>query len=173
MTKILRAAVTVGLLGISSVAFAEDKLTDPQIAHAAYTADNLDIRYAHLALAVSENPKVREFAELMIRDHSAANASALALVKKLNVTPQDNGFSQSLNKNGDAKIAEFKKLSGAEFDKAYAANELGYHKVVVKTVAESWIPSIQNAEFKKFMTDANEIFKVHESHAEMLVAAVK
>ena len=31
-----------------------------------YTADSIDIRYAHLALAISKNPVVREFAEFMI-----------------------------------------------------------------------------------------------------------
>ena len=38
---------------------AEDpsKLNDLQIAHVAYTADNIDIRYAHLALALTSNPK--------------------------------------------------------------------------------------------------------------------
>ena len=61
----------------------EDGPSDMQIAHIAYTAGTLDIRYAHLALAISENPKVREFAELMLRDHAAVNDQAVALLTKL------------------------------------------------------------------------------------------
>jgi putative membrane protein len=152
---------------------AADPLSDVEIAHAAYTADNLDIAYAKIALEKSKTPAVREFAELMIKDHTAANEAALALVKKLGVTPKDNAFSQALAKNGDAKQAELRGLSAAAFDKAYAQNELGYHQVVVKTVAEQWIPTIQNAEFKKFMTDANEIFKVHQAHAQHMVDSLK
>ena len=76
---------------------AAPKLNDLEIAHIAYTAGAIDIRYAHLALALSENPEVRNFAELMIRDHTAVNNKALALVQKLQITPQDNPMSQQLN----------------------------------------------------------------------------
>src|SRR6516165_3172952 len=161
-----------GLL-LSSPSSAADSLSDVEIAHAAYTADDLDIAYAKIALEKSKTPAVRDFAELMVKDHTAANTAALALVKKLGVTPKDNAFSQALAKNGEAKKTELRGLSGAAFDKAYAQNELGYHQVVVKTVAEQWIPTIQNAEFKKFMTDANEIFKVHMSHAQHMVDGLK
>ena len=58
------------------------EINDLQIAHTAYTAGAIDIRYAHLALALSDNPEVRQFAELMIRDHTAVNKKALALVEK-------------------------------------------------------------------------------------------
>lgn len=164
-------ALTLALAG-ASPAWAAG-LTDPQIAHAAYTADALDIAYAQIALQKTQNPEVRRFAELMIKDHTAANEAALALVKKLGVAPKDNAFSQTLARNGEAKKAELRSLSGAAFDQAYAQNEYAYHGVVVKTVAEDWIPTIQNAEFKKFMTDANDIFRAHLEHAGHMVAALK
>jgi putative membrane protein len=173
-SRMLPALALLGAtLVMGSPLKAADSLSDVEIAHAAYTADDLDIAYAKIALEKSQTPAIREFAQLMVKDHTAANEAALALVKKLGVTPKDNAFSQTLAKNGEAKKAELRGLSGAAFDKAYAQNELGYHKVVVKTVAEQWIPTIQNAEFKKFMTDANEIFKVHEAHAQHMVNGLK
>ena len=63
---------------------------DAQIAHIAYTAGQLDIAAAKQALAKTHNKEVRSFAEEMVRDHTAVNNQALALVKKLGVTPQDN-----------------------------------------------------------------------------------
>jgi putative membrane protein len=169
----LLAGIVLMSFSLARVAVAADKLSDAEIAHAAYTADDLDVAYAKIALEKSKTPAIREFAQLMIRDHTAANEAALALVKKLGVTPKDNGFSQTLIKNGEAKKKELRGLSGAAFDKAYAQNELGYHKIVVKTVAEEWIPTIDNADFKKFMTDANEIFKAHLKHAQMTVNGLK
>lgn len=172
--KPLSALALAGLLAIVGAGpAAAESLSDPQIAHAAYTADELDIAYAKIALEKTKNTEVRRFAELMIKDHTAANEAALALVKKLGATPQDNLFSQTLVKNGEAKKAELRRLSGAAFDKAYAQNEFAYHDVVVKTVADQWIPTIQNAEFKKFMTDANEIFKVHLAHAKHMTESLK
>lgn len=166
-------AIAAAALTSNAPSRAADSLSDVEIAHAAYTADDLDIAYAKIALEKSQTPAIRDFAQLMIKDHTAANESALALVKKLGVTPKDNPFSQTLVKNGDAKKSELRGLSGAAFDRAYAQNELAYHQIVVKTVADQWVPSIQNAEFKKFMTDANEIFKVHLNHAQHVVDGLK
>lgn len=73
-----------------------EDLNGPEIAHVAYTADSIDIRYAHLALAISKDPAIHAFAKTMIRDHSAVNRKALALMNKLNVSPQDNFLSRSL-----------------------------------------------------------------------------
>ena len=72
--------------------------TDPQIAHIAYTAGNIDIDAAKLALKKSHNKAVRDFASEMVRDHQAVNEKALALVKKLNVTPEQNATSEGLTK---------------------------------------------------------------------------
>src|SRR6185437_5194936 len=112
-------AAAVALAISSSPGFAADKPTDPQIAHIAYTAGDIDIKAAKLALEKSHNKDVRAFADDMVRDHQAVNDKALALVKKLNVTPEDNGTSKSLTEQADGKRAELSKLSGAAFDKAY------------------------------------------------------
>jgi putative membrane protein len=82
----------------STATMAEDaKPNDAQIAHIAYTAGQIDIKAAQLALQKSKNKEVRDFAENMVRDHTAVNDQALALVKKLNVTPQDNDTSKGLS----------------------------------------------------------------------------
>src|SRR5580700_9586810 len=104
--------------------------TDPQIAHIAYTAGQLDIEAAKQALSRSTNKDVRAFAEGMVSDHATVNDKALGLVKKLKVTPEDNDTSRALTKQAAEKRAELAKLSGAAFDKAYIDNEVAYHKTV-------------------------------------------
>lgn len=154
-------------------AMAQDKMNDLQIAHTAYTAGQLDIRYAHLALAVSDNDAVRAFAETMIRDHTAVNEAAVALITELNVTPEDNDLSRALVDGAAAKRAEFMALSGNAFDCAYAANELGYHQVVNQTVEGKFIPWATVEPLKALLSDALVTFKVHEGHAEEMVAGLQ
>jgi putative membrane protein len=116
---------------LSAPGFAQGaKPTDPQIAHIAYTAGVLDVEAGKQALAKSKNKEVREFAEGMVRDHTAVNKQALDLVKKLKVTPEDNDTSRALSKQAKAKHDELAKLDGAAFDKAYIANEVAFHKTV-------------------------------------------
>jgi putative membrane protein len=158
---------------LAGSAFAQAKLTDPQIAHIAYTAGQLDIEAAKQALTKSNNKEVRAFAENMVRDHSAVNKQALALVKKLNVTPEDNATSQALIKQAAAERAKLAKLKGAAFDKAYVDNEVAYHKTVNGALKTQLIPSASNAELKSLLETGLKIFRGHEQHAEMVDAKLK
>lgn len=169
--KVLTGFSVMLIFGCATVGAAEDpaNLNDLEIAHVAYTADNIDIRYAHLALALSENPAILEFAQTMIRDHEAVNEQALALLAKLGVNAQDNFLSQSLNTGAEELINEMSQLRGAEFDRRYAENELAYHKAVNNLVENVFIPNIDNAEVKALFEAGLQIFKTHEGHADMMV----
>jgi putative membrane protein len=147
--------------------------TDPQIAHIAYTAGTIDVAQADQALAKSKNAEVRSFAEEMKRDHTAVNDKALALVKKLGVTPQDNPTSQSISKASHDKMAELAKLNGAAFDKAYIANEVAYHKTVNGALSSTLIPNAKNPELKGLLQTGLKLFTEHQHHAEHIAMTVK
>ena len=106
----------------------------------------------------------------MVRDHTAVNEKALALVKKLNVTPADNNTSQALSKRATDKHAELAKLNGAAFDKAYIDNEVAYHKTVNTALSSTLIPDAQNAELKALLQSGLTLFQSHQKHAEQLAA---
>jgi putative membrane protein len=159
---------------LSAPAFAQgEKPTDPQIAHIAYTAGQLDIEAAKQALAKSKNKEVRAFANDMVRDHTEVNKQALALVKKLNVKPEDNDTSRALSKQAAAKRAEFAKLQGAAYDKAYVDNEVAYHKTVNGALESTLIPSASNAELKSLLQTGLKLFQGHQQHAEHVAADVQ
>jgi len=159
---------------LSSPALAEGiKLTDPQIAHIAYTAGVIDVTAGKQALSKASNKEVKAFAENMVRDHEAVNKLALDLVKKLNVTPEDNDVSKGLSKQAADKSAELSKLSGAVFDKAYVANEIAFHKAVNGALETQLIPSASNTELKSLLQTGLKIFQGHEQHAEHIAAGLK
>ncbi len=170
-----RASLFAGalLLASSFGALAADKPSDPQIAHIAYTAGVIDMKAAEQALAISKNEAVREFATSMVNDHKAVNDQALALVAKLGVTPEDNDTSKGLAAQAEAKSAELAKLSGADFDKAYVANEVAYHKAVNGALADLLIPSASNAELKSLLETGLKIFQGHQMHAEHVAESLK
>ena len=173
MMKFVASLAVVLATTVPALAENPADLNDLEIAHVAYTADNIDIRYAHLALALSSNPDIHAFARTMISDHEAVNVAALELLDKLGATAQDNFLSQSLNANAEKIIDGFVKLRGAEFDRAYAENELAYHRAVNELVADVFIPNIDHPEVKALFQQGLEIFLVHEGHAEMMVEGLK
>lgn len=147
--------------------------TDPQIAHIAYTAGVLDIAAARQALKMSHNSTVRSFAKEMVRDHRAVNDKALALVKKLHVTPQANPTSEGLTKAADAERAKLAKLKGAAFDRGYINNEVAYHKTVNGALQSTLIPSAHNGELKSLLETGLKLFQEHQAHAEQVAAKLK
>src|SRR5215471_12160084 len=149
------------------------KLTDPRIVHIAYTAGVIDVTAGKQALTKASNKEVKAFAENMVRDHEAVNTQTLDLVKKLNVTPEDNDTSKALSKQAADKLAELGKLSGAAYDKAYVANEVAYHKTVNGALEKQLIPSSSNAELKSLLQTGLKIFQGHEQHAEHVAASLK
>jgi putative membrane protein len=168
-------AVFAALCLMTGAAFAQGaaKPTDPQIAHIAYTAGQIDIAAAKQAIAKTKNKEVRAFADDMLRDHAAVNKQALALVAKLKVKPEDNETSRALTKAAADKSAELAKLSGAAFDKAYVANEVAYHKTVNGALETVLIPSASNAELKSLLQTGLKIFQGHQQHAEHVAATLK
>jgi len=132
----------------------------------------VDIAAGKQALAKSHDKAVRAFAQEMVRDHTAVNKQALALVKKLHVTPEDNPTSQALARGGKDKLAELAKLNGHAFDKAYADNEVAYHRTVNGALETTLIPNAQNAELKSLLQTGLKLFREHQQHAEHLAAGL-
>ena len=100
LTKLSAAFAAICMLSRSAPLRGGREANRPSVAHIAYTAGEIDIEAAKQALAKSRNKEVRAFAQQMVRDHTAVNKQALALVKKLKVTPEDNDTSRSLLKAG-------------------------------------------------------------------------
>jgi putative membrane protein len=171
MNKKISAAVALASLAVTGVAFAQ-KVSDAQIAQIVVTANTIDIDNGKIALKNTKNASVDEFANLMIKDHTAVNNSAVALVTKLGVKPEDSDTNKSLKSAADTEQAKLKGLSGAAFDKEYLTNEVAYHKQVIGALDTVLIPNAQNAELKKTLVDVRPAFEAHLHHAEQALAAL-
>lgn len=174
MSKILATVVTaLALLSIGTVITNAASPTDPQIAHIAYTAGAIDVEAGQLALEKSQSEDVRAFARRMVGDHTAVNDQALALVKKLSVTPEDNATSQTLSSEAAAKRSELSGLDGAAFDKAYVENEVAFHQTVNDALKNTLIPAAQNPELKSLLQNGLKVFEAHLEHAEHLATQLQ
>jgi putative membrane protein len=173
MIKKIALIVTAAALAAFSAAHAQTDSAaaapnDAQIAMIAVVADSVDIDAGKMAAEKASSKEVKEFAETMVRDHTAVNAKATALAKKLGVTPEESATSKSLKADGDKTMAKLKGLSGAEFDKAYVDNEVSYHAAVIGVVTNTLIPNTKNAELKSLLESAGPIFTSHLEHAKQL-----
>jgi putative membrane protein len=147
--------------------------SDAQIAGIVVAANQVDVDAGKLAKSRSKDKEVRAFADQMIKDHTAVNQQASALVKKLNVKPEESDTSRSLKKGGEENLAKLKKLSGKAFDKAYVDHEVDYHQAVLDAIDKTLIPSAQNAELKELITKVRPAFVAHLDHAKHIQGSLK
>jgi putative membrane protein len=163
--------VFVAALALTAPAFAQQP-TDPQIASIVVTANQVDIDAGKLAESKASHADVKAFGRQMASDHARVNASAVELVTKLNVAPEDNPTSKALKAGGEKNLAALNGLSGAAFDKAYVANEVAYHQQVLDAVDKVLIPSAKNAELKALLVKVRPAFVAHLEHAKRLQASL-
>jgi putative membrane protein len=168
----MKTLFAVALLAALGTSYAQQKsaMSDAQIAQIVVTANSIDIENGKIALNQSKTASIDEFANLMIKDHTAVNKNATALVTRLGVKPEPSETSKSLQSSADAEQAKLRGLKGHDFDKAYLENEVAYHKQVLGAISDALIPNAQNAELKKMLVDVKPAFQAHLDHAEKTLA---
>lgn len=153
---------------LASVSYAQDKINDAQIASIVVTANQVDIDAGQLVANLTSDSAVKGFAERMVTDHTAVNASAVALATRLKVTPEDNDTSRSLKAAGDENLAKLQGLKGNALSKAYIDHEVAYHEQVIAALDTLLIPNASNAELKALLVKVRPAFVEHLGHAKHL-----
>jgi len=161
-------APAVRLATSHSPAHAAAALDDPTIVAIFDAANTWDIDLGNLALKKSTNADVRTFADMMVRDHSAARKLGRDLAGKLHVTPTPPGKDFALYKDHVATLAKLNGLTGAAFDKAYVAHEAWYHQAVIDAVTNTLLPATKNAELKDLEVKVAPNFQAHLAAAKAL-----
>jgi putative membrane protein len=174
MNKMLHGVATGCLVFATALALAQGKApNDAQIAGIVVAANTVDINAGELAKTSSQNQQVKDFAQRMVTDHTGVNGQATALVKKLNVTPEESDTSKALKDAGAANITKLKGMKGAAFDTAYIANEVSYHQTVLDAIDKTLIPSAKNAELKGLLEKVRPAIDAHLQHAKQIQASMK
>lgn len=161
------------LFSVGADAQQTPKLTDPEIASVAVTANQIDVDYAAIAQKKSKDADIIRFAKTMQDDHNAVIKMATDLAKKLGVTPKMNAMTQSLLDGEKKMTKELNSKSGAAFNKAYIDNEVAYHEAVINAVENVLIPQTQNAELKALFVKIMPTLRAHLDHAKMVQKELK
>jgi putative membrane protein len=147
-------------------------LTDANIVYILDGANHLDSLAGSIAATKGTNAEVREFGQMMMRDHHALRQQGQDLARKLGVTPAPPA--------NDTHAADVERTTttlndvakGRDFDKAYIDNEVTYHKAVLEnaTIAMS---AAQNAEIKNLIQKAAPTIQAHLDSAQAIQSKMK
>jgi putative membrane protein len=93
----------------------------------AAAAGMAEVQAGQLAAQKAQSPQVKQFAQRMVEDHTAANGELMKLASARNLTPP-----AEPDRKHRAAIDKLGKQSGADFDRAYMKMQVADHE---KTVA--------------------------------------
>lgn len=91
-------------------------------AAAAAVGGMAEVGTSRLALERAGSDEIKMFAKQMIEDHTRANRELMALATQKNIS-----LPRGLDIKDQADVAMLSNLSGADFDKAYATQQLAAH----------------------------------------------
>jgi len=173
IASVIAVAATAFVLRTGSAASApvathSTALDDPTIVAIFDAANTSDIETGELGAKKGSTKEIRDFGAMLARDHKNVRQQGRDLAKKLGVTPTPPKDDDSM-KSHAAIMKRLNGLSGAEFDKAFLQNEVGYHDAVIGAVTKTLLPAIQNAELKDLVTKVAPAFVEHRDAAKNLL----
>jgi putative membrane protein len=129
-------------------------------------AGNTEIKASSVAESISKNPRVIEFAKMMVTDHSAAGAK-LDKIKTDELVYQPS----TLNEDHSKMIDSLSKLSGGDFDKAYMQVMVNDHEKAVdlfKEGSENRVAAVQ-----RYADETLPTIEMHLESAKAILASLK
>jgi putative membrane protein len=155
-TVLALAALFVGGLVWSAERAAEKKdlPLDQEFARKVAQINAGEVKLGRLALEQSSNPRVRAFAEKLVKEHGDANGALRVAVGKNVVLPQE------VSAECKECFDKLSRLKGPEFDKAYMQEQVKGHEMAVK-LFENEIANGKDPQIKEFAARTLPAIKDH------------
>jgi putative membrane protein len=140
----------------------ENRVSDPQFVWQASAAGLAEVNLSMLARDRAHSDDVKKFAQHMIDDHGKANKALIRIAdsQRMRVAP-------SMDQKHETLAAQLARLSGKDFDRAYADAMLKDHEEAVSLFSQE-AKHGQNKELKEFADKTLPTLKDHLSMARRL-----
>ncbi|HEU4747799.1 MAG TPA: DUF4142 domain-containing protein [Gemmatimonadaceae bacterium] len=147
-------------------------LDDPTIVAIFDAANTYDIETGVLAAKKGRAQAVREFGEMLARDHRHVRTLGRDLAASLNVTPTPpKDF--ALAKSHAQALRTLKAASGRQFDRAFLEHEVVFHSAVIDAVTTTLLPAISNPQVRDLVTKVAPAFAAHRDKAQSMLDNLK
>jgi len=121
-----------------------------------------EVRLSQIAQQKSQNARVKDFADMMVRDHTQANNKLKALANAKNITLPD-----SLSNDSQDKVSKLEKQSGRDFDKTYMNIMVDDHKSAVDDFQDE-LKDVKNPDLKQFISTTLPTLQMHLDSAQAI-----
>lgn len=136
---------------------AQPQSGDLDFASKAMASNNFELQTASIALSKSQNPNIKQYAQMITDDHTAAGNELSTIVKNKNWQ-----LSTSDDQNYKSMIDQLNNADTASFDRIYTDLMVKSHQDAISLFKDaSTGTAITDADLKKFATDKIPVFGKH------------
>ena len=134
----------------------------PMYMQMAASGDLFEIQSSQLALQMSQNAAIRQFAQTLITDHTQLSNTMMAAARSAGLTPPPPALLPQ-----HQQMLDQLRMSGATFDATYKNLQIAAHQEAL-TLHQNYASGGDNAALRTVAAQAAPVIQGHLSHAQML-----
>jgi putative membrane protein len=159
----MKTMMAILMVSLPAMAFGADNHDESFFKDAA-KAGMAEVAAGKMAESKGSSPAVKEFAAMMVKDHSAANAKLkkIAMAKGIELPDGPGLMQKAMNEKSDLK-------SGDSFDKDYIKGQIKAHEDTIDLLQKE-IDSGKDADAKAFATETLPTVKKHLTRINKIAA---
>jgi putative membrane protein len=140
---------------------------DTEFAVMAADAGMAEVELGRLALSKSSNAEVKQYAQMMVDDHTSANNKLMTIASSKQIT-----LPTSISDKHKKHVDDMSKMSGKDFDKHYISMMVDDHGEVVDAFKKE-NENTKDTELKNFTSETLPILMKHHDQAKALKDKMK
>jgi putative membrane protein len=141
-------------------------LSDGQIAKVLVTLNESEVDLAKDAKSKTKNKDVKEFANMMITQHTGNEKDTKYLAKKDSISLADSDVIKDLK--NDCKDSKKQLSEASAFDKVYVSQQVTMHQKALDLIDSNLLPNVKNADLRAHLEKTREAVATHLDHAKVL-----
>lgn len=157
--------VMLALIAIPGVSAAWGKLTAQEFVQKASMSNMFEIESSKLALERAQKPETRQFAQMMIRDHTQAGNDLKAAVEDAKLGTAL--MAATLDEDHQEKMDKLRDKSAEDFDAAYMEMQEDAHDDAVG-LFERYAENGDQPRLKQFASKTLPVLRQHEKHTDKM-----
>ena len=139
--------------------------TDANVVDVITVANQGEVDYSQIGVEKATNASVKEFAQMMVKDHGAMLTAVKDLATRLNVTPASNDKANELKEDVNKEIGELNaKAVGKDFDNEFMEEQVELHQKTLDLLNDL-DGRTTNADLKAAIAEAKPKVQAHLDRA--------
>jgi len=145
-----------------------DAWTDANVVDVLTVANQGEVDYSQLGVSKATDAGVKQFAQMMVKDHSAMLDAVKSLATRLNVTPATNDKANNLKEENTKDINDLNgKTAGKDFDVEFMEEQVDMHQETLDLLNDL-DSRTTNADLKAAIAEAKPKVQAHLDQAKTL-----